>query len=291
MVPGLLSNRVCLITGASGGLGQAMARRFWGEGASLVLTVREPASVSTLLAELTPGAGQTVVVLPMDLLDVESVKSLVPRTIERGIEKLDVLVNNAALVGPIGKIWETPPQEWASAISADLVSPALLCGAVVPWMARRGGGKIINLSGGGATGPRPRFSAYGAAKAGLVRFSETLAEEVRELGITVNCVAPGPMGTNMLASVERAGPQVAGEKEYLAAKKALADGERSIQVGVDLISFLASPLSDGITGKLISAVWDNWRDFPKHLAELRASDVFTLRRLAGRDRGLSWCDV
>jgi NAD(P)-dependent dehydrogenase (short-subunit alcohol dehydrogenase family) len=291
---GRLAGKTCLITGASRGLGAAVARRFWREGANLVLAVREPASVASLIEDLGAGAERDVVVVPLDLHDVESVTSLVPRALARGVATIDVLVNNAAVLGPIGKAWESPPREWASAISADLVSPALLCGAVVASMvkasAKTSGGKIINLSGGGATGPRPSFSAYGAAKAGLVRFSETLAEEVRDLGISVNCVAPGPMGTDMLAVVERAGAGVAGDKEIAAAKKAREDGDKTLQAAVELIVFLASVESDGITGKLISAVWDNWRDFPAHLRELGSSDVFTLRRLAGRDRGQPWGD-
>jgi NAD(P)-dependent dehydrogenase (short-subunit alcohol dehydrogenase family) len=287
---GRLARKTCLITGASRGLGASVARRFWREGANLVLAVRDPSSVVALVAELGADAAREVVVVPMDLLDVDSVTSLVPRTLERGVATIDVLVNNAALLGPIGKVWESSPREWASAISADLVSPAILCAAAVSWMAKTSGGKIINLSGGGATGPRPSFSAYGAAKAGLVRFSETLAEEVSDLGISVNCVAPGPMGTDMLAVVERAGARATGDKEHAAAKKAFAQGDETLQAAVELIVFLASAESDGITGKLISAVWDNWRDFPAHLSELGSSDVFTLRRIAGRDRGLPWGD-
>ena len=175
-------------------------------------------------------------------------------------------------------------------MTADFVSPALICAGVVPWMARTGGGKIVNLSGGGATGPRPRFSAYAAAKAGIVRYSETLAEEVKELGISVNCVAPGVMGTDMVASIVNAGAERAGEKEVAAARKALDGGAETMNAAVELITFLASDASNGVTGKLISAVWDNWRDFPGRAGELRASDVFTLRRIAGRDRGLPWCD-
>jgi 3-oxoacyl-[acyl-carrier protein] reductase len=285
-----LLERTCLVTGASRGLGAAVARRLWDEGASLVLAVRDPGSVATLLAAPAVEPGQRAVVIALDLLDPESVRSLVPRTMDGGVERLDVLVNNAALLGPVGKSWENPPDEWAGAIAADLVSPAMLCSAVVPWMARSSGGKIINLSGGGATGPRQNFSAYAAAKAGLVRFSETLAEEVKELGISVNCVAPGPMGTDMLAAVQRVGAQTAGDKEYAAARKALEGGDQTLQAAVELIAFLASAESDGITGKLISAIWDDWQAFPQHLAELRSSDVFTLRRIAGRDRGVSWCD-
>ena len=289
---GRLVGKTCVVTGASRGLGASLARKFWSEGASLVLAVREPASVERVAVELGRGAvgRQTIVVVELDLLDAQSVRSLVPRAMARGVERVDVLVNNAAVLGPIGKAAENAPLEWAAAVTADLVSPALICGAIVPWMAKHSGGKIINLSGGGATGPRPGFSAYGAAKAGLVRFSETLAEEVAELGISVNCVAPGAMGTDMLATIARAGADATGGKEHAAAVKALEAGAETVRAAVELIMFLASDASDGVTGKLISAVWDNWRELPGRVAELRASDVFTVRRVAGRDRGLPWCD-
>src|SRR5215510_4498828 len=109
-----LLNKTCLVTGASRGLGAAVARRLWSEGASLVLAVRDPESVATLLADARGEADQTAVVITLDLLDPESVRSLVPRTMDRGVERLDVLVNSAALLGPIGKAWENPPDEWAS---------------------------------------------------------------------------------------------------------------------------------------------------------------------------------
>jgi 3-oxoacyl-[acyl-carrier protein] reductase len=123
-----------------------------------------------------------------------------------------------------------------------------------------------------------------------VRFSETLAAEAKGLGIAVNCVAPGPMGTDMLATVQEAGAEVASEREVAAAEKALGAGDATLEAATDLIVFLASRKGDRITGKLISALWDRWRDFPDHVEELGSSDVFTLRRIAGRDRGISWSD-
>ena len=292
MTTGNLSNKTCLVTGASRGLGAAIARRFAAEGANLVLGVRAPDSVAALVAELERGASSArkIVVVALDLLDAENVKTFAARTGAAGVARVDVLVNNAAVLGPIGPASDNAPDDWAGAVTADLVSPALLCSAFVPQMARAGGGRIINLSGGGATGPRPGFSAYGAAKAGLVRFTETLAEEVRALGITVNCVAPGVMGTDMLAAIERAGAAVAGEQELAAAKKGLAGGAETMAAAVELVTFLATDSSAGVTGKLISAVWDQWREFPARAADLAKSDVFTLRRIAGRDRGLPWAD-
>jgi 3-oxoacyl-[acyl-carrier protein] reductase len=286
----LLQGKTCLVTGASRGLGAAVARRFWNEGADLVLAVRDRAYVSALFSELDSHANQSIVTLSMDLLDGESVRTLVNRIVESGVQKLDVLVNNAAVLGPIGRVWETADKDWQNTITANLVSPALICSSVVPWMARTGGGRIINMSGSGATGPRPNFSAYAAAKAGLVRFSETLAQEVIDSNITVNCVSPGPMATEMLAAIERAGAQVAGDKEFVTACDAREAGTKTIQAAVDLIAFLASAPVDGLTGKLISPVWDNWEEIPARVADLTASDVYTLRRIIGRDRGIGELD-
>lgn len=255
-----------------------------------MLAVRDRAYVAALFSELEAADNQTLVTLSLDLLDSESVRTLVSRAVESGVQKLDVLVNNAAVPGPIGKVWETADMDWQNTITANLVSPALICSSVVPWMAKTGGGRIINLSGGGATGPRPNFSAYATAKAGLVRFSETLAQEVKDSGITVNCVAPGPMGTELLAAVERAGAQVAGDREFIAARSAREAGAKTMQAAVDLIAFLAGAPLDGLTGKLISALWDNWDEFPAHLSGLSTSDVYTLRRVTGRDRGMAGLD-
>jgi len=290
MTQPLLVGKTCLITGASKGLGYRIARRFWSEGASLVLAVRDCQSVSTLVSDMKQLPEQSVVCLAMDLTDLHSVRSLVQRATDSRVDKIDVLVNNAAAIGPIGKAWTAASEDWEAAIIADLIAPAIVCNSVVPLMSRITGGKIINLSGGGASGPRVNFSAYAAAKSGLVRFSETLAEEVRALGISVNCVAPGPLGTDMLAAIVAAGEKAAGEKEFAAAQKALRDSEAAMNKAVELITFLASNRSDGVTGKLISAVWDNWEEFPDHLEEVANSDVYTLRRITGRDRGITWCD-
>jgi 3-oxoacyl-[acyl-carrier protein] reductase len=285
-----LAGKTCLVTGASRGLGRAIARRFWQEGASLVLAVRDPRSVASLLSDLGGADGQSSVVVGLDLQDLDSARSLVDRTVAMGVRRIDVLVNNAAVQGPIGKTWETPAGAWGDAIAADLLAPAAICAAAVPLMAKQGGGAIINLSGGGATGPRPNFSAYATAKAGLVRFSETLAEEAKPLGVSVNCVAPGPMATDMLALVLGAGVEAAGEREIAAARKALEGSGETLGAAVDLVVFLAGGAGGGVTGKLISALWDNWRDFPDHAAELAGSDVYTLRRITGRERGIAWCD-
>lgn len=149
---------------------------------------------------------------------------------------------------------------------------------------------IINISGGGATNARPNFSAYASSKSALVRFSECLSEELKESGIRVNCVAPGAMNTAMLDEVVRSGILSAGEKEVAIAKKVLNEGGASMEKVADLLIFLSGDKSRGITGKLISAIWDNWENWPNHLDKLDSKDLYTLRRITARDRGLDWGD-
>jgi 3-oxoacyl-[acyl-carrier protein] reductase len=202
---------------------------------------------------------------------------------------LDVLVNNAATQGPIGPLLENDFLAWQRTVQVNLLAPVAFCQALIPLMKKMRGASIINLSGGGATGPRANFSAYATAKAGLVRFSETSAEELIPDGIRVNCIAPGAMKTDMLGEVLAKG-DAAGARERKLANKVFEEGGASMNRVADLALFIASDLSKGITGKLVSAMWDNWEHWPEHLQELSGSDAYTLRRIAGRDRGFTWGD-
>jgi 3-oxoacyl-[acyl-carrier protein] reductase len=202
--------------------------------------------------------------------------------------RLDVLINNAAVQGPIGPLWRNDWHSWRAALEVDLLAPAALCHAAVAWIIESGGGSIINLSGGGATGPRPNFSAYATAKSGLVRFSETLAQEVQPYNVSVNCVAPGAMSTQMLDDIMRAGADASGSSEYNQATAVRHDGGISRDHVANLCLFLASAAARSITGKLISAAWDPWPSLLQHSADLTGSDVYTLRRIVPHDRGLTW---
>jgi NAD(P)-dependent dehydrogenase (short-subunit alcohol dehydrogenase family) len=166
-----------------------------------------------------------------------------------------------------------------------------MCREIIPHFKKQGFGKVIQLSGGGATNPMPKISAYAVSKAAIVRFADTLAEEVREFGIDVNCIAPGALNTRMLDEILQAGPIKVGQAFYDRAIKQKASGGVSMDFGSELAVFLASDASNGITGKLISATWDKWQDWPSHLDDLAKSDAYTLRRIVGRDRGLNWGDV
>jgi 3-oxoacyl-[acyl-carrier protein] reductase len=261
----------------------------WHAGASLLLVARSAEALRQIRDELMAEArrGQQVHVVVADLETPDAVSNVVGEA-RRVWERLDVLVNNAGLLTPIGKVWDNDWHAWQMTIRVNLLAPVELCRACVPWMSEHRQGKIINISGGGATRARPHFSAYATAKAGLVRFSETLAHETRDLHIQVNCVAPGAMNTEMLQAVLRAGPEHVGALEYAEALKQTETGGALPQRAAELCVFLASAASDGITGTLLSAVWDPWESLPEHLHDMQDSDIYTLRRIVPSDRGKIW---
>src|SRR5262249_9166542 len=147
----------------------------------------------------------------------------------------------------------------------------LPCRAVIPHFKRRGYGKIINLFGGGATALLFRLSVYAASKAAVVRFTETLAEELRFDHVDVNAIAPGALNTRLLDQVLASGPEKVGEDFYEKSLKQSREGGTSLTKGAELCVFLASFVSDGLTGKLLSAVWDPWKDLPEKLPALSKS--------------------
>jgi NAD(P)-dependent dehydrogenase (short-subunit alcohol dehydrogenase family) len=277
--------KTCFITGASRGLGAFLSRRFWDAGFNLCLVARDEVGLEKVTRALPAKKGQEIRYLVCDLANPTLVVELVAK-VRACLPRLDVLVNNAAIHGPMGPLWENDFSMWQQVMQVDLLAPVALCRAFVPWMIETGSGSIINISGGGASGPRANFSAYASAKAGLVRFSETLAEETRSLGIRVNCIAPGAMKTAMLDEILKKGAGTVGEGEFAIAKKVFTEGGASMDRVADLALFLASDISKGITGKLISAVWDDWEAWPEHVDELSSSDVYTLRRITGLERGL-----
>jgi 3-oxoacyl-[acyl-carrier protein] reductase len=176
------------------------------------------------------------------------------------------------------------------AIQINLFGSVLMCRAVLPWLKKQRSGKIIQLSGGGATNPMPNISAYAVSKAAIIRFAETIAEEVRDYNIDVNAIAPGALNTRMLDEVLAAGPEKVGQAFYEKSLKQRESGGAGLIKAAELAVFLASAASNGITGKLISAMWDDWEHWPEHLEELNKSDAYTLRRITGRDRGITWGD-
>jgi NAD(P)-dependent dehydrogenase (short-subunit alcohol dehydrogenase family) len=285
----VLENRCAIITGASVGLGFEIAKKYLEAGASLMICARNEMLLDKAALALRPltGAGQSVHALPADISKLEDVTALVGAAL-REFGRLDVLVNNAGVAGPLGAIEDIDLKEWFRAIEINLLGAVLLSRAILPHFKKAARGKIIQLSGGGATSPLPGLSAYAASKAAVIRFVETLAEETRPHHIDVNAIAPGALNTRMLDEFLAAGPERVGPAFYERSLQQKKDGGTPLGKGADLAVFLGSPLSDGITGKLISAVWDPWEALPHHLEDLTGTDIYTLRRIVPGDRGMAW---
>jgi NAD(P)-dependent dehydrogenase (short-subunit alcohol dehydrogenase family) len=285
----VLQGRAAIITGANQGLGLSIARAFVAQGASVLLCAREAGRLEQARAELAALAApdQTVAAQAADVSRRADVEHLVAAAVQL-FPRLHILVNNAGVYGPKGLIEDVDWDEWVKAIEINLYGSVLMCRAVLPHFKAQHYGKIVQLSGGGATNPLPHISAYAASKAAIVRFAETLAEEARDDHIDVNAIAPGALNTRLLDQVLEAGPDKVGQAFYERALKQKAQGGAPLEKGASLAVFLASAASDGITGKLLSAVWDPWESLPERLDDLQRTDVYTLRRIVPKDRGLEW---
>jgi 3-oxoacyl-[acyl-carrier protein] reductase len=285
-----LKGRTAFITGGSRGLGEAIAQGFLEAGANVAICARSAKELDQTEQRLSEKfSGQRVKAFTLDVTDLSAVEECLA-TILKGFGGLHVLVNNAGIYGPMGSLWRTSAEEWDAALRINIQGSLYPIRAVIPYFLKKGYGKIIQISGGGATSPLPRITAYAASKAAIVRLAESVAQDLKGTGIDVNSIAPGALNTKMMEDLLKAGPELVGKEFFSKMKNASEQGGTPLEVGVRLAVFLASKESDGITGRLISAPWDRWEAWPKHLAELDKSDAYTLRRITGKDRGLTWGD-
>lgn len=285
-----LQGRSAIITGANQGLGRVIATSFVQAGATVVLVARGEQLLNQVRAELealVTQPDQRVYAIRGDVSSQASCTEIVEQAAAL-MSNLSILVNNAGVYGPMGLIEDVDWDEWVSAVQINLFGTVLMCRAVIPIMRRNGYGKIINLSGGGATAPLPRISAYAASKSALVRLTETFAEELREAHVDVNAIAPGALNTRLLDEVLAAGPDKVGQDFYARSLKQRDQGGAPLEKGAALAVWLASAASDGITGRLLSALWDDWANLPDKREQLAKGDIYTLRRIVPEDRGEKW---
>jgi NAD(P)-dependent dehydrogenase (short-subunit alcohol dehydrogenase family) len=277
-----LRDRVAIVTGAGRGIGEAISLAFAREGADLALVSRTASEVLRTATEVEH-LGRRAIAIRADVSEKKDVDKMVEQVIGQ-LDKVDILVNNAGILGPIGPMADNKHEDWIKAIMVNLVGTFLCCKAVLPFMIQQRKGKIINMSGGGAANPRPMFSAYSASKAAVVRLTETLSEEVKDYNIQVNAIAPGAVNTRMLDEV-LAAKETAGPRAMAEGRRQKETGAVSPAVPAALAVFLASDDSDGITGRLISAVWDDWQAIAKQIPDIMSSDLYTLRRIDRPGKG------
>ncbi len=286
-----LQGKVALVTGANQGLGEAIAWAYAEAGAKLALCARDLAKLNAVADQIKARYGESAVMaLACDVAKSDSAEAFV-KAAHAHFGRIDALVNNAGVYGPMGNIEEIDWSVWVEAIEVNLLGSVQMARLVLPIMRAQGRGKIVQISGGGATNPMAKMTAYAASKAAVVRFAESIAEETRGEGIDVNCIAPGALNTRLLDQVLEAGPERVGQDFYERSLKQQQSGGAGLQAGSELAVYLASDASNGLTGKLISAIWDPWRQFDQHAADLESAkgkDVYTLRRITARDRGFGW---
>jgi NAD(P)-dependent dehydrogenase (short-subunit alcohol dehydrogenase family) len=267
-----LKGKTAIITGAGRGVGKRLAIAFAAEGARVGLVSRTLPELNMTQMEIAHSGGASLVAAA-DVADYAQVERAA-EAVRREFGPVDILINAAGVQGPIGSAAEADPRRWAEVVQTNLTGAFHCCRAVLPEMIARRSGKIINFSGGGATNARPFFSGYAASKAGVVRFTETLADEVAEHNVQVNAMTPGPTYTHMTDQVLAAGER-AGEKALAEASQTRQTRGVPPEKQIALALFLVSPRSNHITGKLIS-VQDDW---PRLEHTTMTPDHLTLRRI------------
>jgi len=275
----ILKNKFILITGAGGGIGSVVCKKLISEGAVLGLVDISKSLLSDIEKEIKKTAGKSYNFIA-DVTNPEDVKRVFKEVISVS-NSIDVLINIAGIQAPIGPFIDNDLQIWKRNIEVNLFGTVFFTYHAVQIMKQKRRGRIINFSGGGSASPRPNLSAYAVAKTGVVRFTETIAEELKDYNININAVAPGAINTKMLEEVIRAG-DLAG-KEYIEAISRKEKGGTDPNLVAELICFLASDLSNGITGKLISAPWDPWQKEEFQVLLKNDKDIASLRRIDNKN--------
>jgi 3-oxoacyl-[acyl-carrier protein] reductase len=269
-----LSERVAapriLVTGGSLGIGLEVSRELARRGGRVIVAARGTEAIEAALGSL---AGDGHEGISLDVSDPCAWEDAAAG-IDAGGE-LHGLVTAAGILGPIGALPDLPPAELIATVSINLVGTMLALRFALPRL-RASGGRAVTFSGGGGTSPLPRYDAYAASKAGVVRLTENVAAGGE---IEINAVAPGFVATRMHSETLAAGPEAAGQSYYRRTQTQLAEGGFPASEAAELVAFLLGPEAVGITGRLISAQWDPWRDAGFRERLRGDSDLGTLRRI------------
>jgi 3-oxoacyl-[acyl-carrier protein] reductase len=243
-----LKGKVAIVTGAGRGLGRASSLEMAKEGASLVILSRTPSELRET-AKTIRASGADVISVKADVSTPRDIERVVDRAI-KNFGKIDILMNNAAIIGPVSPLFMIDQEEWDEVMDINLRGPYLLAKAVIPYMIKQSSGKIINVTSGLGEIVMPPFAAYSVTKAGLIHLTKIMAEELEYHNIQVNGLDPGVMDTKMQEEIRNLGPEILGEEIYyeflsMEEKGVLKPPEKVARLAV----FLASGESDSITGE------------------------------------------
>jgi len=262
-----------LVTGAGRGIGKRLAIGFAAKSARVGLLARSKPELDLCHLEIEHGGGNALR-MRADVADYEQVSAAVERMRVQFGSPVQVLVCAAAMQGAVGAFAESNPKSWAEIVHTNLLGVMNTCRVVLPQMIQRRSGKIIVLTGGMGSQARPNFSIYAATKAAVVSFAESVAEEVRDHNVQINCMAPGASYTHMTDQILAAGDR-AGWREIEEAQQVRLTGGVPAEKQIELALFLASEESNHITGRLIH-VQDDWKRLRDGSLK---PDQYTLRRV------------
>lgn len=274
------SEKIVYVTGAGRGIGKAISKKLVADGYMVSGCARSEAELAKTREELGKMFHYEVV----DVRDESALTTWMNEQEEHGRDRHGAspwgLVTAAGIYGPIGNFMENNWQQWKDGVDINLYGTVLACRIFAKKMiSQKKPGRIVLMSGGGATQPLPNFTNYCATKAAVVRFGETIAHELKPYQLTVNAIAPGAVNTRLTEDLIKAGPEKAGKEMYEKALKQREEGGTSPDKAADLAAYLLSDISAPVTGKLISAVWDPWNELHTLGENFSKGDTYTLRRV------------
>jgi fengycin family lipopeptide synthetase B len=270
-----IAGKKIVLTGGSEGIGRALGESLLKSGAQVVICSRNAKDIKKTCKELDP-SGKLCFGMACDVSNEKKCKALVKFALKK-MGTIDVLINNAGIIGEVGPIEESNMKKWQSTFEVNVLGVAQMSKYVLPIMKKKKFGKIINFAGGGVGGkkPMPRFGAYFSSKMAVVGLTETLASEVSLNGIKVNCVAPGAINTAITEETLARGISKIGEAAYNQIIEQKKKGGDALGSVIELVRFLCSDDSDHISGCLLSAKWDTIEKLKSDVGE----NIYKLRRI------------
>lgn len=245
----LKKNKVALITGGSKGIGFKIAKILAEKKYNIIICSRKISDILRAKKNLE-SYGIKCLAIKTDVSSYAQCKSLVKNVIKK-FSRIDLLINNAGVQGPVGRLWQTNLDEWKKTIDINLMGTVYMSHLVIPYMLKQRSGLILNLSGGGAAYARPLFSAYACSKTAVVRLTETLNEELKGTNIKVIAIAPGTVWTNMTRKVLLNSKNLLGKEIIRELNMVKKDGGTPLYKLEELICYLLSKDSRKLSGKLV----------------------------------------